>query len=535
MAAMPTGFEIVLTASRAEMSQYGPEVGAPADAFIAFVSTFPNRYVRPIVRKFFVPMDGRDGRARFAPYSLRKIEALLGDQAGTDTVAVCHPDNMAKFVGGRTRLVGITTMDPLGLGYVSVTYNSLIPFGGETVGSAEFKKLMARVRALKKNREFKVVVGGEGTWQIEQSGLRAALGIDTLVLGKADAGLASLLEGIIAGPAPPVVRFGPGSRALTEAVPLIRRPAIYGDVEITRGCGRGCAFCSPNLSARYSVPLADVMREVEVNVRGGADSVFMITDDLFLYGAHEGFVPDRGAVAGLVEAIAGHPGVKWINLSHACLAPALIDKKLVSEIAPILIEKSSRHLRGKRYATVEVGLESGSVGIMRAHMPGKALPFKVEDWPSIVRDGIGVLNDNGIYPLGTIVVGWPGETEGDAIETARLLASLHDQGAMLFYTPVLFVPIERTSLERAAPASLEALSPIQLSIIERCWEFNVELWGGKVPKSWIRIIGLAAKAVGLGRRLTGGKSPFIHDRLGSYLLKARIPCDPGLCDRSSGS
>jgi hypothetical protein len=128
MAAMPSGFKIVLTASRAEMSQYGPEVGAPADAFIAFTSTFPNRYVRPIVRRFFVPMDERDGRARFAPYSLRKIEALLGDQDGPDTVAVCHPDNLAKFIGDRTKVVGITTMDPLGLGYVSVTYNSLIPF-----------------------------------------------------------------------------------------------------------------------------------------------------------------------------------------------------------------------------------------------------------------------------------------------------------------------------------------------------------------------------------------------------------------------
>jgi radical SAM superfamily enzyme YgiQ (UPF0313 family) len=527
---MNPGYRIVLTASRAEMSQYGPETGDPADGFTAFICTFPKLFANPFIRKYFIPINNRDGRARFAPYSLRKVEAALADHYGPDKVVTCHPDNLKEFVGGQTKAVGITTMDPLGLAYVSITYNSLFPFGGETVNSHEFHKLMSKVNSLKETYPFKVVVGGEATWQIDQSGLQAALGIDTLVVGRSDAEIAATMDRIIAGSAPSVMRFGRASNTKADKVPLIRAPAIYGDTEITRGCGRGCAFCSPDLLNKYSVPLEDVMREVEVNIRGGTDTIFTITDDLFLYESKEMFAPNRRAIVNLYSAIANHPGVKWIHLSHASLAPVLIDKKLLPELAPILVGKSSRHLQGKRYATVEIGLESGSVEIMRKYMKGKALPLKIDDWPQIVREGIAVFNENNIYPLGTIVVGWPGETEKDSSETAKLVDALHDQGAKMFYTPVLFIPIERTPLGRSKRASLKNLSQTQLDVIERCWEYNVELWGGQVPKHWIRIVGIGAKAVGVWRRMTGTRSAYIHDQLGDFLLRTKIPCDPGICD-----
>ncbi len=530
---MIPGYRIVLTASRAEMSQYGPEVGDPADPFLAFCGTFPRPYVNLILRKYLTPMNEADGRARFAPYSLRKIEAALSGHGGEDEVIICHPDNLKEFIGYQTEVVGITAMDPLGLGYVSVTYNSLIPFGKETVNESEFRRLMSQVASLKKKHPFRVVVGGEGTWQIERSSLQAALGIDTLVYGRADAELSTTMERIIAGPTLPVVHFDQDSPHQADKVPLIKGPAIYGDVEITRGCGRGCAFCSPNLARGYSVPLKDVMREVEVNIRGGTDSIFTITDDLFLYGSKDKFIPNRRAIVNLYETIAGYPGVKWIHLSHASLAPVSIDVKLLPELAPVLVGRSSRSLQGKRYATVEVGIESGSVGIMRKYMKGKAAPLNIDDWPRIVREGIALFNENDIYPLGTIVVGWPGETEKEASETAELMDSLHAQGAKMFYTPILFIPIEKTLLEKAEPASLKDLSPTQLYIIERCWEYNVEFWGSEIPEIWIRIIGLAAKTVGIWRRLKGTEPTYIHDRLGRFLMRTKIPCDPGLCDRRS--
>jgi hypothetical protein len=62
---------------------------------------------------------------------------------------------------------------------------------------------------------------------------------------------------------------------------------------------------------------------------------------------------------------------------------------------------------------------------------------------------------------------WPGETEKDSSETAKLVDALHDQGAKMFYTPVLFIPIERTPLGRSKRVSLKNLSQTQLDVIER--------------------------------------------------------------------
>jgi radical SAM superfamily enzyme YgiQ (UPF0313 family) len=342
--------------------------------------------------------------------------------------------------------------------------------------------------------------------------------------------MATTMDRIIAGSAPSVMRFGRASNTKADKIPLIRAPAIYGDTEITRGCGRGCAFCSPDLLNKYSVPLEDVMREVEVNIRGGTDTIFTITDDMFLYESKEMFAPNRRAIVNLYSAVANHPGVKWIHLSHASLAPVLIDKKLLPELAPILVGKSNHRLQGKRFATVEIGIESGSVKIMRKYMKGKALPLKIDGWPQIVREGIAVFNENDIYPLGTIVIGWPGETEKDSSETAVLVDALHDQGAKIFYTPVLFIPIDRTPLEKSKRATLKGLSQTQLGVIARCWKYNVELWGGQVPRPWIRIVGIGAKAVGFWRRMTSTESTTIHDQFGDFLLRTKIPCDRGLCD-----
>ena len=98
------GLPIVLTASRAEMSDFG------LNPFLAFYNTFPHRLARRCVQGFFSPNPGEDGQERFAPYGLRKVEALLAAEFGQENVAVAHPDTLDRFIGPRTRLLGISTV-----------------------------------------------------------------------------------------------------------------------------------------------------------------------------------------------------------------------------------------------------------------------------------------------------------------------------------------------------------------------------------------------------------------------------------------
>ncbi|TLZ50923.1 MAG: radical SAM protein, partial [Methanobacteriota archaeon] len=176
-----SGVKIVLTAPRGEMSSYS------GDPFAAFIAVFPEKVVpRLILRpEWFNPRDNDDGSARFMPYGLRKIEALLLN-AGIprEDIVSCHPDNLEQFVGPKTKIVGITSMDPMGLAYVSVTYSSMIAVPGETVDAREFRRIM-------ENPVFQecdpiVIVGGAGAWQIRHAGMVEKWGIDVLMHGEGE-------------------------------------------------------------------------------------------------------------------------------------------------------------------------------------------------------------------------------------------------------------------------------------------------------------------------------------------------------------
>lgn len=459
------GVRFVLTASAAEMATFGNSW------MLAMMSTFPEALVRPFAWRYLKPQDMPDGTARFAPYGLRKIESVLVEAYGEDSVAVVHPYNLEKFVGADTEAVLVSTMDPLGLAYVSTTYNPLIGFGGEALNRTEFVRLM-RHRVFEKWR-VKKVVGGFGVWQIRDAGLQEKLGIDLLVAGECEEWIVPILEKMRSGqPLPKYIR----TVKLKEftRVPLIRHAAGFGAVEITRGCGRRCQFCSPDFRTKYDFPLQHIMSEVEVNVRNGCDSAFLVTEDIFLYGSDARFNPNPSRLKQLLGAIAGHKGVSEIAISHASLVPVLVAPDLLDEITPLIIDKSHYRKGGKRFVGVDVGIESGSVRLMKRYMNGKAYPLRIEDWPEIVVQGTGVFNDHLWYPMYTFILGLPGETEEDVLATLELFDRL--KGSVVFYVPLLFVPLEEAILRSAARSSLERVSELHWEFLLGCWDRNLRTW-----------------------------------------------------------
>ena len=440
------GYPIVLTASRAEMSQYDN------NPFKAFICTFPKVIAEHVLGGHLHGIENGDGIAKYAPYGLRKVEALLVREFGEENVAVSHYDSLHRFIGKKTRLLCISSMDPMGLAYVSTTYNSLIGFGGEALNSAEFKRLLAH-ESIVKHRP-KVLVGGAGVWQIRDAGVQRKLGIDVLFQGEGERDLVDVVKKMLNGERVP--EYYKATKPNQEEVPLIKHAACYGMVEIMRGCGRGCQFCSPTMRTRYSFPLEHVLKEVEVNVKEGSKAIFTTTEDMFLYKSKPGFIPDRKEITKLYRSIATYPGVEYIILSHASLAPIIHDPKILEELTPILIEKTvwspERNFK-QSFVTVEVGIETGSTRLMNKYMKGKALPYSVDDWLELVVQGIGNMNDNEWWPLCTIMTGQPDETEDDVIATLELVDDLHTHNAKMFYTPILFIPLEEAILGNAKRAN----------------------------------------------------------------------------------
>src|SRR5579875_3314440 len=125
---------------------------APSDQLPSFIYNY---------LKGKTPRDN-DGRALFAPYALRKIESSLLLQYETKDVVVAHENSIEQFVDEETELIGVSTMDPLGLGPLTMSYSVFFQTDAPAFVYKEFKWLINRINMAreKKNKKAKLVVGG---------------------------------------------------------------------------------------------------------------------------------------------------------------------------------------------------------------------------------------------------------------------------------------------------------------------------------------------------------------------------------------
>jgi radical SAM superfamily enzyme YgiQ (UPF0313 family) len=466
------GYPIVLTASRAEANEYDD------NPFAAFICTFPKKMSGLLLREHLENIPSNDdGTAQRTIYGLRKVESLLTKEFGEENIVVAHYNQLHRFIGKDTKIVGISSMDPMGLAYVSTTYNSLIGFGGEALNASEFEKLITHPSI--QQYKPKIIVGGAGSWQINEAGTQKKWGIDVLFQGEGEEDLISVFKKILNNET--VEPYFVAKKPDRKKIPPITHAACYGMVEITRGCGRGCQFCSPTNRTKYSFPLDYIMKEVKTNVEGGSSTIFTVTEDIFLYKSKPRFIPNREEIVKLYKTIASYPGVEYILLSHASLAPVINDQKLLEELSPILLEKTRwtpelHKSYSKRFVSVEVGIETGSVRLMQKYMKGKALPYSIDNWPELVVQGVGIMNDYDWWPLCTIMTGQPDETEDDVRATLDLIDDLRNHHAKMFYTPVLFIPLKEAMLGNRRRTNLKNLSELQWEVIARCWKYNIDFW-----------------------------------------------------------
>jgi radical SAM superfamily enzyme YgiQ (UPF0313 family) len=298
-----------------------------------------------------------------------------------------------------------------------------------------------------------------------------------------------------------------------------------------RGCGRGCAFCSPTLRQRYSFPREHILKEVELNAKNETKMIIFQTDDIFLYHSKPNFLPNRKAITDLIQSVNKVEGVEYMQIAHASLAPVVYDKDIVEEIAPALVEKSVWTCNNRPCASIEVGIETGSSRLMKKYMRGKMLPYKPERWQDVVTKSIEVLNDNDIYPLATLILGLPGEQKKDILATIELLDRL--KNSKIFYVPLLFTSEEESILKKQKHKDLKNLDELQWDILSSCWKHNIDIWKPEINKT-IMFASLLSYPY---FRLKHGKKTFKtimkFSGLDELLLKERIgvECQPEYCNQ----
>ena len=438
-----------------------------------------------------------DGSARYMPAGVRVLETSLLRRFRRDDIVACYPDDLEKFVGPRTRVVAVSTHNPLGVTFAAGVYASIFGSSSQPINSHYSRQIFERIKHNPHRDAFKVIVGGSGGWQISQTNSWDDLSVDCIVEGRSESAEAMELfeKAIVGEPLPRQVDVGhPKSR---DAILAPDHRTTFGVVEMTTGCGRRCQFCVPDLNPQLDIPKEQIMKAVRANVREGNKQISLATEDMFIWGqVHTDtpfYFPNREALLDLFADVVNTPGVEHHLLSHATIAPALVDPVLIEKLSALLLPKSpikvpmlSTHPEGRALVPL-IGLETGSVRMAKQIMPSKGVPFPIEEWPSVVVRGLEVLNANNWFPAITLIVGSPGETDEDVKATLDLIYEVERRGLFAFFIPSLFTPLHDTRMEHTKGVTeTRQFTALQWQLMMKCWKMNLRpgqaSWWG--PLAW---------------------------------------------------
>ena len=507
---MSRGKLIVLAASTSESSEY--QHSASHQMLLA---SLPQQYAKWLGPDWSTHVEiNPDGSAKYVPNGLRVVEALLARCFSPEDIAVCYPDQLDRFIGDDTRVVGIHAHNPLGITFATDVYAGLYGRTGESINAYEFRRLIEHPAIQLRRPGLKVIVGGPGAWQIEHKDLQDAWGIDCIVHGEAEEIVPPLFEAAVRGEAIPC-RLEAKSPGMSS-IPYRLNRSTCGVVEITRGCGRGCQFCSAALRDGKSIPLHHILENVRTQVAQGADTIALTTEDLFLYEQGRNLTANKRALRTLFQAVAGVPGVRHLTLTHGTMAPVVVTPDLVEELRLAVDLSVGQHPASThpdhRYATMSVGLETGSVRLFKQFMKAKSYPFRPEQWPDVVLKGMEIMNRANWFPMCTFMLGLPGETDADMKESLDLLYAL--RGAKCCVIPTLFVPLEDTRLASAQAARIRHLSDLQWEFFFTCWRYNIDFFRREKSTQWKYNLAIPLYYYFIGRKLFGSAMKYPLLRLG---------------------
>ena len=390
------------------------------------------------------PPPASGGRAVLAPYATRKLEAALLKGLPRDEVVVAQESHVADFVDEDTEVIGVSTMDPLGLGPLTMSYAVFFETQAPAYVQRDFEDLIARVNRARSGKKAKLMVGGPGVWEftVRPDELEKN-GIDYAFQGEAD-DIAVDLFRYVAEESGERAEFFRGYQTFTpdfhkewapnpkfisrhqfsrqfpslDDIPEIVGPSVKGMVEVMRGCGVGCDFCEVTLRPLRYYPPEKVKRELDVNVRAGMRNAWLHSDEIFAYEHGRNFVPNEERLLELVTAVMSTPGIGHANPTHGRIS--------IPAAYPDFMMKLAKEMRAgpTNWIGLQVGVETGSDRLAQIHMPNKTLPLRVGPdgtWGEIVWRGTYVMNTYYWRPAFTVQVGQADENAEDNWATVALI------------------------------------------------------------------------------------------------------------------
>lgn len=424
-----------------------------------------------IMRSFVAPPMATDaqGRAKQVPLGLRRLEACLIRHGGLspDDIVATTPERLASLLGPHVQIVGFSSSDPLGMGMSNTTTTNF--WSGELYTRRFSRQLLASLLEAKHRYGFKVIGGGAGAWQWKQYPDETSNAcLDYVYEGYFEDRGPKLFSDILNGKPAEQYTYAPKTGA--DQICPIRGGSLLGIIELSRGCGRGCKFCTIANKKMEHLPHDVILSDLETNVSAGIRSVVSGSEDFFRYGA-AGLKPDFEKLRDLLVQMKQVKGLSFMQIDHANITSlAQLTDEQLAEVRRLLTWEAD-----SRYLWVNMGAESANGHLVAAHCPGKIAPYRPEDWEDILYQTAQRMTRNNYFGVFSLVLGLPGETPDDVARTRRFVDFLAGQNAVVF--PVFYEPYDPAEIASGNRFTLAKIRHDQLELYQACYEINFK----KVP------------------------------------------------------
>ncbi len=441
--------------------------------FEGIFATMQSTHVPELFMRYFVsPKVKTDSnhRAQKAPLGLRRVESALINLTGLtpENVICTTPEDLPKLLGPHIDIVAFSSSDPLGMGMSNTTTKNFWP--GQLYTKHWTSQTLKILHDAKQKYHFKVIAGGAGAWQFKQyPDPLAHSTLDLIFDGYFENAGSQLVTDIINQKTVPNYYREPDS--CVSRVQPITAPTVLGIVEISRGCGKGCKFCTMAHQKMQHLEPELICHDIETNTAADQNTIVLASEDFFRYGSPTG-QPDPKPIFALLKKIQKIKNLRFLQLDHANIAT--VAQLKLDDLKQIRRLLTFQH--NPRYLWVNMGIESANGQLVALNCPGKTTPYPPDQWDNIVRQTAEKMNHAGFFPVFSIILGLPGETPNDLEKTSRLIDHLDRTAAVIF--PIFYEPIDPQQIAAGQNFTITKMTQQHLALYQKCYEINFR----RVPK-----------------------------------------------------